>query len=109
MPSSTATALETGLNAKTMVSASNFDRRFDLFFAACRQQETISSSGYIDGSSVTPLTIIMITSKGFITAEKCTWNMTSKTKASTFKIFNARCATAFLSTKLLRYYVFRIG
>jgi hypothetical protein len=96
MPSSTATAWETGLAAKTMVAASNFDRRFDLFFAACRQKDSICSAGWVSGTSATASTRIIIASKGFTTAEKCTWNMSSVTKAPTFKIYNATGASVFL-------------
>jgi len=78
----------------TMITTDK-DRRYELFFAACRQKNTIcGGSGWInDADTVSANLIRTIAATGFTQSEKCTWAMSSITKAPTFKIYGATATT----------------
>lgn len=63
------------------------DRRLELFMAACRQKKTIcGGANQIPDTGASSTMLRTVVAANMSTFEKCTWTMSSKTKAPTFKI-----------------------
>ena len=75
-------------NYRQLLQQPDYDRRFDLFLAACRQRVDICGGTSLVIDDKDPSTMARQPSADFTKSEKCTWILQSKSKAPTFSISN---------------------